>query len=300
MRGCLAGERDRHPVGRSGGHAACRCPPGRCPSGTSRPERRPARSPTRRSASGRATARRPGRPGMPPRASSRRAAASGGTAATGDDQRGEDGQRGPSGWPSKVRHRLMLPSDHDEDRLRGDARAVPSDRPPRLVRSRRKRPASRPGSWSASTSTRGPRSRARAPSRGRSWARSGQRTSLPFGTAVTCPGFRYHPAVIAHAAATLGAMYPGRFWLGLGAGEALNEHVVGGDWPEIGIRSVDDVRGDRDHQQALHRQGRQAQGRPLHAREREALHAPRRAGPDLRGDGRARSTPRRPASSPTG
>ena len=55
----------------------------------------------------------------------------------------------------------------------------------------------------------------------------GQRTSLRFGTAVTCPGFRYHPAVIAHAAATLGAMYPGRFWLGLGAGEALNEHVVG-------------------------------------------------------------------------
>jgi coenzyme F420-dependent glucose-6-phosphate dehydrogenase len=50
----------------------------------------------------------------------------------------------------------------------------------------------------------------------------GQRTTLPFGDAVTCPGFRYHPAVIAHAAATLGAMYPGRFWLGLGAGEALN------------------------------------------------------------------------------
>jgi coenzyme F420-dependent glucose-6-phosphate dehydrogenase len=65
----------------------------------------------------------------------------------------------------------------------------------------------------------------------------GQRTSLPFGTAVTCPGFRYHPAVIAHAAATLGAMYAGRFWLGLGAGEALNEHVVGGAWPEVGIRS---------------------------------------------------------------
>jgi G6PDH family F420-dependent oxidoreductase len=66
----------------------------------------------------------------------------------------------------------------------------------------------------------------------------GQRTSLPFGTAVTCPGFRYHPAVIAHAAATLGAMYPGRFWLGLGAGEALNEHVVGPTWPEVGIRSA--------------------------------------------------------------
>ena len=52
------------------------------------------------------------------------------------------------------------------------------------------------------------------------------------------PGFRYHPAVIAHAAATLGAMYPGRFWLGLGAGEALNEHVIGGEWPEVGIRSA--------------------------------------------------------------
>jgi G6PDH family F420-dependent oxidoreductase len=66
----------------------------------------------------------------------------------------------------------------------------------------------------------------------------GQRTSLPFGTAVTCPGFRYHPAVIAHAAATLGAMYPGRVWLGLGAGEALNEHVIGGEWPEVAIRSA--------------------------------------------------------------
>jgi len=65
----------------------------------------------------------------------------------------------------------------------------------------------------------------------------GQQTTLPFGVAVTCPGFRYHPAVIAHAAATLGAMYPGRFWLGLGAGEALNEHIIGGEWPEVGTRS---------------------------------------------------------------
>jgi G6PDH family F420-dependent oxidoreductase len=66
----------------------------------------------------------------------------------------------------------------------------------------------------------------------------GQRTTLPFGVAVTCPGFRYHPAVIAHAAATLGAMYPGRFWLGLGAGEALNEHIIGGEWPEVAVRSA--------------------------------------------------------------
>jgi len=66
----------------------------------------------------------------------------------------------------------------------------------------------------------------------------GLRTSLRFGTAVTCPGFRYHPAVIAHAAATLGAMFPGRFYLGLGAGEALNEHVVAPVWPEVPIRSA--------------------------------------------------------------
>jgi len=66
----------------------------------------------------------------------------------------------------------------------------------------------------------------------------GLRTSLRFGTGVACPSFRYHPSMIAQAAATLGAMFPGRFWLGLGAGEALNEHIVGGQWPEIGIRSA--------------------------------------------------------------
>jgi G6PDH family F420-dependent oxidoreductase len=60
----------------------------------------------------------------------------------------------------------------------------------------------------------------------------GERTSLRFGTGVTPPGYRYHPAILAQAAATLEAMYPGRFYLGLGAGEALNEHITGGYWPE--------------------------------------------------------------------
>lgn len=71
-----------------------------------------------------------------------------------------------------------------------------------------------------------------------SWMSSlGERTKeMTFGPGVTCPSFRYHPAVIAQAAATLGAMYPGRFWLGLGSGEALNEHVVGGVWPEPHVR----------------------------------------------------------------
>jgi len=64
----------------------------------------------------------------------------------------------------------------------------------------------------------------------------GATTKLRFGTGVTPPGYRYHPAVLAQAAATLEAMYPGRFFLGLGAGEALNEHIVGEYWPEAPAR----------------------------------------------------------------
>lgn len=60
----------------------------------------------------------------------------------------------------------------------------------------------------------------------------GQRTTGDLGPGVTCPSFRHHPAIVAQAAATLEALYPGRTWLGLGSGEALNEHVVGGYWPE--------------------------------------------------------------------
>ncbi|MGZ6272595.1 MAG: LLM class flavin-dependent oxidoreductase, partial [Candidatus Limnocylindrales bacterium] len=53
-----------------------------------------------------------------------------------------------------------------------------------------------------------------------------ERTVGDIGPGVTCPSFRQHPVVIAQAAATMAAMYPGRFWLGLGSGEALNEHAV--------------------------------------------------------------------------
>ena len=59
-----------------------------------------------------------------------------------------------------------------------------------------------------------------------------ERTKGDIGPGVTCPSFRQHPAVIAQAAATMEAMYPGRFWLGLGSGEALNEHIVADYWPE--------------------------------------------------------------------
>jgi len=60
--------------------------------------------------------------------------------------------------------------------------------------------------------------------------------SLPVTTAVTCPTVRIHPAVIAQAAATSAVMLGGRFVLGVGTGEALNEHVVGAPWPPEDIR----------------------------------------------------------------
>jgi coenzyme F420-dependent glucose-6-phosphate dehydrogenase len=57
-----------------------------------------------------------------------------------------------------------------------------------------------------------------------------QATSLPFGV-VNAPGQRYHPAIIAQAAATLAVMFPDRFWLAIGSGQILNEHITGERWP---------------------------------------------------------------------
>lgn len=59
---------------------------------------------------------------------------------------------------------------------------------------------------------------------------------LPVTTAVTCPIMRIHPAVIAQAAATSAVMLDGRFTLGLGSGEALNEHIFGDAWPTADVR----------------------------------------------------------------
>ncbi|MGN9813177.1 TIGR03885 family FMN-dependent LLM class oxidoreductase [Micromonospora sp. BQ11] len=64
-----------------------------------------------------------------------------------------------------------------------------------------------------------------------------QATNLPFGV-VNAPGQRYHPAIIAQAIGTLGAMYPGRFWAALGTGEASNEHITGDGWPRKDIRTA--------------------------------------------------------------
>jgi probable non-F420 flavinoid oxidoreductase len=64
-----------------------------------------------------------------------------------------------------------------------------------------------------------------------------QATNLSFGV-VNAPGQRYHPAIIAQAIGTLGAMFPGRFWAALGTGEFSNEHITGGDWPRKEVRNA--------------------------------------------------------------
>ncbi len=64
-----------------------------------------------------------------------------------------------------------------------------------------------------------------------------QSTSLPFGI-ISAPGYRYHPAVLAQAAATCGEMFPGRLWLALGSGEAINESITGEAWPDKAERNA--------------------------------------------------------------
>lgn len=61
-------------------------------------------------------------------------------------------------------------------------------------------------------------------------------SSIPLMTYVTCPTFRYHPAVVAQKAATMQILSEGRFRLGLGSGENLNEHIVGTGWPAAHVR----------------------------------------------------------------
>jgi len=65
---------------------------------------------------------------------------------------------------------------------------------------------------------------------------AGATSTLRLGTGVTCPIRRLHPALVAQAAATAGAMMPGRFFLGVGSGEHLNEHIFGEAWPPAETR----------------------------------------------------------------
>lgn len=66
---------------------------------------------------------------------------------------------------------------------------------------------------------------------------AGATESLRVGTGVTCPLIRTHPAIVAQAAATVADMMPGRFFLGVGTGENLNEHIFGDRWPEWDVRA---------------------------------------------------------------
>lgn len=71
------------------------------------------------------------------------------------------------------------------------------------------------------------------------WATIGalsEAVDLPIGTAVTCPTMRTHPAIIAQAAATAAVLTGGKFTLGVGTGEALNEHIFGDPWPPAKVR----------------------------------------------------------------
>jgi G6PDH family F420-dependent oxidoreductase len=65
---------------------------------------------------------------------------------------------------------------------------------------------------------------------------AGATERLRVGTGVTCPMIRIHPAIVAQAAATVADMMPGRFFLGVGSGENLNEHIIGAAWPAIDKR----------------------------------------------------------------
>ena len=124
----------------------------------------------------------------------------------------------------------------------------------------------------------------------------GERTTGDIGPGVTCPSFRFHPAMVAQASATLAAMYPGRHWLGLGSGEALNEHIVGGYWPEAPERLDAHVGGHRDHPEAVHRQGRQAPRPVLPAGDDAAVDHAGRAAADLHRDRRPDHRASAPAS----
>ena len=114
-------------------------------------------------------------------------------------------------------------------------------------------------------------------------------------TYVTCPTIRYHPAVVAQKAATVQLLAEGRFTLGLGSGESLNEHVVGDGWPGDRDAPGDARRGGRDHPAAAHRRAGRPPRRLLRGRLRPDLGPPRDAG---RARGRGRRRPRHRAASP--
>ena len=106
--------------------------------------------------------------------------------------------------------------------------------------------------------------------------------TIACGTGVTCPMIRIHPAIVAQAAATVATMMPGRFRLGVGTGENLNEHVLGDRWPLAGRAPRDARGGDRGDAAPLAGRRADAPRQALHGRPRARVRPARRAGRDLR------------------
>ena len=130
----------------------------------------------------------------------------------------------------------------------------------------------------ATTSIRGSTARATARSSGACLVAIAHATEkIQIGTGVTCPTIRIHPAIIAQAAATTAAMMPGRFFLGVGTGENLNEHILGDKLAGLGRPRRDARGGHRGDARALERRVTSYRRRLLHGRERPALHAARDA-----------------------
>jgi coenzyme F420-dependent glucose-6-phosphate dehydrogenase len=101
-------------------------------------------------------------------------------------------------------------------------------------------------------------------------------TDLSYGV-VNCPSFRYHPAIIAQAAATLDEMYPGRFWMAVGSGQALNEAIIGEHWPAKQERNeplkeaVDIIRALWDGETVTHRGLIKVEEATLHTRPKKDI-----------------------------
>ena len=104
-----------------------------------------------------------------------------------------------------------------------------------------------------------------------------QTERLRIGTGVTCPMIRMHPAIVAQAAATSAAMLPGRFFLGVGTGENLNEHVLGDRWPPTFVRREMLREAVEVMRELWQGEPDEPPGDALHRRERPALHAARGA-----------------------
>ena len=130
-----------------------------------------------------------------------------------------------------------------------------------------------------------------------------RRPTLGLMTAVTCPIMRYHPAIIAQATATHGLCWPTeRFTLGLGAGERLNEHVIGAGWPGLSSSATSGLsEASRHHPGTAGRQTHDLSRPAFPARSRQAVRSPQaQAGRGHRGGRWPPEAGRRPGERPRG